>query len=229
MILLPLQHFFKIANLQLQEKLVKFLKYTLAILFVLFSTQLLAEPVAGKDYKLVDPAQPTNSGNKIEVLEFFFYGCTHCYHLHPELSAWEKKMPKDVDLVLIPTIFNQGWEPMAYTYYALEVLGKNHDLHNDLYEAWNVNNIDLSDESKISAFVSKRGVDSKKFSEAYHSFGVQSKVMRSKQLTQAFRISGTPTLIVDGKYLITGLQPADAVKVLGELVAKVRKEHASKH
>ena len=202
----------------------KFLKYTLAILFVLFSTQLLAEPVAGKDYKLVDPAQPTNSGNKIEVLEFFFYGCSHCYHLHPELSAWEKKMPKDVDLVLVPTIFNISWEPMAYTYYALEALGKNHELHNDLYEAWNVKNIMLTEESNIAAFVSSHGVDSKKFSEAYHSFGVNSKVMRSKQLTQAFRISGTPTLVVDGKYLITGLQPAEAIKVLGELVEKARKE-----
>jgi thiol:disulfide interchange protein DsbA len=203
---------------------VKFLKYALAILFVLFSTQLLAEPVAGKDYKLVEPAQPTSSGNKIEVLEFFFYGCSHCFHLHPELTAWEKKMPKDVDLVLVPTIFNASWEPMAYTYYALEVLGKNHDLHNDLYEAWNVKNIDLSDESKITAFVTKRGVDGKKFSEAYHSFGMQSKIMRSKQLAQTFRISGTPTVIVDGKYLITGLQPAETIRVMAELVEKARKE-----
>lgn len=207
----------------------KFLKHALAILFVLFSTQVFAAPAAGTDYKLIEPAQPTSSGNKVEVLEFFFYGCSHCYHLHPELSAWEKKMPKDVNLVLVPTIFNSNWEPMAYTYYALEVLGKNHELHNALYDAWNVNNIDLSDESKISAFVAKHGVDSKKFSEAYHSFGVQSKVMRSKQLTQTYAIRGTPTLIVDGKYLITGLQPGESIKVLAELVEKARKERASKH
>ena len=206
----------------------KFLKHALVIFAFIFSTQLSAASVEGADYKLIDPAQPTSSGNKVEVLEFFFYGCSHCFHLHPELSAWEKKIPKDVDLVLVPTIFNPGWEPMAYTYYALEVLGKNHELHNALYDAWNVNNINLSDESKIAAFVAKHGVDSKKFSEAYHSFGVQSKIMRSKQLTQTYVIRGTPTIIVDGKYMITGLQPGETIKVLAELVDKARKERAGK-
>lgn len=205
----------------------KFLKNILLVFVVLFSAQVYSEPVAGKDYKVLGTAQPTQSGNKVEVLEFFFYGCSHCFHLHPELTAWEKKMPKDVDLVLVPTIFNTSWEPMAYTYYALEVLGQNHKLHNDLYDAWNVKNTDLSDESKITAFVSKYGVDSKKFSDAYHSFGVQSKVMRSKQITQSYRISGTPTIIVDGRYLITGLQPAAAIQVMDELVDKVRKERAA--
>jgi len=207
---------------------VKFIKSLLAAFVILLSTQTLAEPVMGKDYKLIEPAQSTSSGSKIEVLEFFFYGCSHCFHQHPELSAWEKTMPKDVELVLVPTIFNANWEPMAYTYYALEALGQLHKLHNDLYEAWNVNNIDLSDERRIVEFVAKRGVDSRKFSDAYHSFGVQSKVMRSKQLTQSYKIRGTPTTIVDGKYLITGLQPADTIKVMDELIEKARKERASK-
>jgi len=205
---------------------VKFLKHAVAILFVLFSTQVMADLVEGKDYKLISNPQASNSGNKIEVLEFFFYGCSHCFHLHPELTAWEKKMPKDVALTFVPTIFNSNWEPMAYTYYALEVLGKNHDLHNDLYDAWNVKNTDLSDESKITPFVVQRGVDGKKFGEAYHSFGVQSKIMRSKQLTQTYNIRGTPTLIVDGKYAITGLQPADSIRVLSALIDKARKERS---
>lgn len=205
----------------------KFIKNILAISIILFSAQVFAEPVAGKDYRLVNPAQATNTGNKIEVLEFFFYGCSHCFHLHPDLTSWERRKASDVELVLIPTVFNPGWEPMAYTYYALEALGKNNELHHDLFEAWNVKNIDLSDENKIGNFVAQHGVDRKKFSEAYHSFGVGSKVMRSKQLTQTYRISGTPTLIVDGKYLITGLQPADAIRVLSELVEKVRKERGT--
>ena len=206
----------------------KFFKHALIIVFILFSSQALAEPVAGKDYKLVDPPQPTSSGNKIEVLEFFFYGCSHCFQLHPELTSWERKMPKDVSLVLVPTVFNPSWEPIAYTYYALEALGQNHNLHHDIYEAWNLKNMALTNETDIVAFVAKHGVDSKKFSEAYRSFGVGSKIMRSKQLTQAYRISGTPTLIVDGKYKITGLQPAAAIQVLNALVEKARKERASK-
>jgi thiol:disulfide interchange protein DsbA len=206
----------------------KFFKYVLLIMAVVFSAQVQAELTEGQEYKLVEPAQPTSTGNKIEVLEFFFYGCSHCFHLHPELSSWERKMPKDVELVLVPTVFNPTWEPMAYTYYALEAMGKKHDLHHDLYDAWNVKNIDLSDEAKISEFVSKFGVNKTKFSDAYHSFGVQSKVTRSKQLTQTYNIRGTPTLIVDGKYLITGLQPADAITVLNAVIAKARAERASK-
>lgn len=205
----------------------KLLKKVLIVAALFFSIQALAEPVAGKDYKIIDPAQSTH-GNKIEVLEFFFYGCSHCFDLHPHLTSWERKIPKDVELVYVPTIFNAAWEPMAYTYYALEVLGKNHELHHDLYEAWNVKNITLTDEKEISNFLANFGIDKKKFSEAYHSFGVQSKVTRSKQITQTFNIRGTPTLIVDGKYLITGLQPAAAVKVMSELIEKVRKERALK-
>lgn len=205
----------------------KFIRNLLAVFFILASAQTLAEPLMGTDYKLIEPAQATRSGNKIEVLEFFFYGCSHCFHLHPDLTAWERKMPKDVELVLVPTIFNANWEPMAYTYYALEVMGQQLKLHDDLYEAWNVKNIDLSDESKISAFVAQRGVDSKKFSEAYHSFSVQSKVMRSKQLTQSYNIRGTPTIIVDGRYLITGLQPAAAIQVMSALIDKARKERGA--
>lgn len=205
----------------------KFIKNLLAVFFILASAQTLAEPLMGTDYKLIEPAQATRSGNKIEVLEFFFYGCSHCFHLHPDLTAWERKMPKDVELVLVPTIFNATWEPMAYSYYALEVMGQQLKLHDDLYEAWNVKNIDLSDESKIAAFVAQRGVDSKKFSEAYHSFSVQSKVMRSKQLTQSYNIRGTPTIIVDGKYLITGLQPAAAIQVMSALIDKARRERGA--
>ena len=105
----------------------------------------------GKDYKLLNPPQPA-SGNKIEVLEFFFYGCSHCFHLHPQMSAWEKTMPKDVELIYVPTIFRDSWEPMARTFYALEALGQLQQLHDALFKAWNVDNNDLSDEARILRF-----------------------------------------------------------------------------
>lgn len=208
----------------------KSIKQLLALLVFLFSSQVYAASGMGSEYRQIEPAQPTHSGNKIEVLEFFFYGCSHCFHLHSKLSAWEKKMPKDVELVFVPTVFNPAWEPMAYTFYALELMGKQKKLHDDLYNAWNVNNTPLTDLSEISAFVGQRGVDSKAFSDNYQSFSVQSKVLRSKQLQQEYNIRGTPTLIVDGKYLITGLLPDDAIRVLGELIDRARKErHAGKH
>lgn len=202
----------------------KFVKLAIAALFILISSQIQAAPVAGKEYRVMDFPQPVSTGKKIEVLEFFFYGCSHCFHLHPYLSDWAKKMPKDVEIVYVPTIFNTSWEPMAYTYYALQTLGKGHDLHNALYEAWNVKNIDLSDEGRISSFVASQGVDAKQFDAAYRSFGVQSMVMRSKQLQETYNVRGTPTLVVDGKYVINSLPPDGIIRVLDELIVKARKE-----
>lgn len=176
----------------------------------------------GKDYKLLNPAQPAST-EKIEVLEFFFYGCSHCFHLHPYMSKWEKAMPKDVELTYVPTIFRDSWESMARTYYALELLGQVHQLHDALYQAWNVDQTDLNDDARILDFVATRGVDRAKFSAAYNSFSMQSKMARAKQMIRSYSISGTPSLVVDGKYLITGLQPADTIRVLDEVIAMVRK------
>ena len=208
----------------------KFIKQIFVVLALLCVNQVFAEqPELGKDYKVLSTVQPTRAGNKIEVLEFFFYGCSHCFKMHPALTAWEKKMAKDVELVYVPTIFNNAWEPMARTYYALELLGQQKRLHDDLFNAWNVNNIDLSDEAKITEFVGQRGIDRKKFSDAYNSFAMQSKVTRSKQLAQIYGIRGTPSLTVDGKYLISGLGPEESIKVLNALIDKARKERAGKH
>ena len=85
----------------------KLIKQMLAITFFLFSTQVLADVEAGSDYKELSPSQPVHSGEKIEVLEFFFYGCSHCFNLHPHITAWEKKMPKDVTMQYVPVIFRE--------------------------------------------------------------------------------------------------------------------------
>ena len=207
----------------------KFIKQFFVILALLCVNQVFAEPEAGKDYKVLNTAQSARAGGKIEVLEFFFYGCSHCFKMHPVLTEWEKKIPKDVELVYVPTIFNNAWEPMAFTYYSLELLGQQKRLHDELFNACHVNNIDLSDEAKISEFVGQHGVDRKKFGETYNSFAIQSKVTRSKQLAQIYGIRGTPSLIVDGKYLITGLGPDESIKVLNYLIDKARKGRPGKH
>lgn len=202
----------------------KLLKHIIAALLFLFATQVWADVEAGRDYKELSPAQPTHSGEKVEVLEFFFYGCTHCFHLHPQLSAWEKKMPKDVALQYVPVIFRDSWEGMARTFYALDALGQQRRLHDDLFDAWNVKNIELGDEAQITNFVAQHGVDKAKFSAAYNSFTMSSKVARSNQMVRDYGIRGTPTIVVDGKYVITGLEPAETIKVLDAVVAKARKE-----
>jgi thiol:disulfide interchange protein DsbA len=193
-----------------------------AVLFI--SGTALAEAELGRDYNLLNPPQPTST-KKIEVLEFFFYGCSHCFHLHPLLSGWEKTMPKDVELVFVPTVFRDSWEPMANTYYALESMGKQQQLHDALYRAWNEQNMALVDEDTIADFVAKHGVDRAKFTAAYNSFAVQSKVTRAKQMIRSYGINGTPTLVVEGKYVIEGLQPEDTIRALKDVIAKARKEH----
>jgi thiol:disulfide interchange protein DsbA len=193
-----------------------------AVLFI--SGTALAEAELGRDYNLLNPPQPTST-KKIEVLEFFFYGCSHCFHLHPLLSGWEKTMPKDVELVFVPTVFRDSWEPMANTYYALESMGKQQQLHDALYRAWNEQNMALVDEDTIADFVAKHGVDRAKFIAAYNSFAVQSKVTRAKQMIRSYRIDGTPTLVVEGKYVIEGLQPEDTIRALKDVIVKARKEH----
>ncbi|HTN93958.1 MAG TPA: thiol:disulfide interchange protein DsbA/DsbL [Gallionella sp.] len=195
-----------------------------AALFI--SGTALAEAQLGRDYNLLNPPQPTSTKN-IEVLEFFFYGCSHCYHLHPLLSEWEKAKPKDVELIFVPTVFRDSWESMANTFYALESMGKQQQLDDALYRAWNEENLALTDEDKAADFVAKHGVDRAKFVAAYNSFAMQSKVMRAKQMIRSYRVDGTPTLIVDGKYVIEGLQPQDTIRALKEVIVMARKDHRS--
>ncbi len=206
----------------------KFIKRMFAVLALLCATQVFAQSESSKGYTLLSPPQPTHSGSKIEVLEFFFYGCSHCFKLNPYMDAWEKKIPKDAELTYVPAIFNPGWESMAYTYYALEVMGQRKQLHDALFNAWN-SNMNLSDEASVVDFVSKHGVDGKKFQDTYNSFAVQSDVMRAKQMDQIYGIRGTPPVVVDGKYFISGLEPGEIMKVLDKVLAMARKERAGKH
>lgn len=200
----------------------------LIVAFALMVSSAAFSAVQGKDYTLLNPQQPAGA-KKIEVLEFFFYECSHCYHLHPELAAWEKTMPSDVELSFVPTIFRDSTEPLARTYYALEGMGKIKQTDDLIYQAIHVKQANLYDLDSISALVASGGVDKAKFASAYNSFTVNSKVVRAKQMIRSYGIDGTPSLVVDGKYKITGLQPADTIRVLNEVIAMARKERSKKH
>ncbi len=199
------------------------IKGFILIAVMLFGGAASAAVVEGRDYTVLSSPQAT-SGKNIEVLEFFFYGCSHCYNLHPYLVDWKKQMPNDVELTYVPTIFRESMEPMARTFYALESLGKLDKLHESMYRAWNVDDIQLFEEDKIANFVSPQGVDRSKFLAMYNSFSMQSSVSRARQMTRSYMIQGTPTLIVAGKYSISGLQPADTIRVLKEVIDIARKE-----
>jgi protein dithiol oxidoreductase (disulfide-forming) len=186
-----------------------------------------AEIVEGRDYTVLPQPRPTENGGNIEVFEFFWYGCPHCYDLHPHIKAWLKTKPGDVSFHYVPVIFRPSWIPGVRTFYALEALGVRGQLHDKVYEAIHARNIDLTREEVLFDWIARQGVDRQRFVEAYNSFAVQSQVSRATQIAQDYKLSGVPAIVVDGKYLTSGRMggtPQDTIKIMMELIEKARNE-----
>ncbi len=161
-----------------------------------------AQPlVPGKDYRVLQPAQPVDNPKRIEVIEFFWYGCPHCYDMQPALKAWLKKKPADIEVRRVPAVFRESWIPHTRLFYTLEAMGQLDRLHDEVFKAIHEQKTDLGDLARMQAWVAKRGVDPKQFGEVYGSFGVDSRVQRSIQMSKAYQLSGTPSLVVQGRYL----------------------------
>lgn len=187
---------------------------------------------AGKDYLEVSPRQSTSVKNgQIEVLEFFWYRCPHCFDLEPTLDAWAKKLPKEVVLKRVPGILNPGWAPLARAFYALEAIGMQEKLHADVFHAIHAQGMDLNPPDTFLDWAVTKGVDRKKLADAYNSFAVNAKVMRAQQMTRDYKLNGVPALVVNGKYLtsayLTGSEP-DLFRTLDELIAMERKAGSRK-
>jgi len=161
-----------------------------------------AAPVNGSDYRTLDRAQPTNSGKKVEVREFFWYDCPHCNAFEPALEAWVKKEGGKIDFKRVPVAFRDSFIPQQKLYYALEVMGKVDDMQEKIFHAIHVDHQQLETDSQIFAFMSKQpGIDAKKFEAAYNSFGVQTKVRQAAEMQSDYQIDGVPTLAIAGRYL----------------------------
>ena len=213
-------------------KLTKFISMTL-LCTGLFLTSLFAqaEPQLSKEFALVNPPQAVETGKKIEVLEIFWYGCPHCSDLEAPLSAWVKKLPGDVTFRRMPAIFRDNWAPMAKAYYTFEALNEVEKLHSALFHAIHTQGLDPTNETTLFDWVVKQGVDKKKFTDTYLSFAIQSKVLRAKQLTREYGITGVPSLIIDGKYVTSSSMTGGhqgLFTTVDFLIAKARKERAGK-
>ena len=148
------------------------------------------------------PQLPVESGSKIEVAEFFWYGCIHCYNLETSIEAWLKRIPPDVYFRRIPAVFNNRMALDAAIYYALESMGLVEKLHKPLFDAIHKGGL-KTEGAGLTEWIAKQGVDTAKFSDAMKSFGVQSKVRRAAQHTVAAKIDGTPAMLVHGRYSIS--------------------------
>jgi thiol:disulfide interchange protein DsbA len=180
---------------------------------------------AGKDYLVLTPAQPTDAKGKVEVLEFFAYTCPHCFELEPDLAAWSKTLPKDVVLKRVPAVFSEKWEPMARVFYTLEALGVLDKLHVDVFEALHVKGQNLATPEAFISWAATQGLDRKRVQDIYQSFGVSMKVARAKQMSQGYKLSGVPALVVNGKYLTSGSMTGSHAKTLqaaSELISMER-------
>ena len=196
-----------------------------------------AQLTAGRDYVPVQPPQPTDSGGKIEVLEFFWYGCPHCNNLQPSLQAWLKRKPADVELKHVPAVFQDSWVPLTRAYYTIEAMGLVDKLHQEMFATLHRQRVQLRDANAIFDWAAAKGVDRKKFADTYNSFGVNGRTQRSVELTRKFDIPGTPALVIDGKYLTAPSMTLKAdrtvdydrfFQVVDGLIAEARKSKKGK-
>ncbi len=190
-----------------------------------------AELKVGRDYKPLATPQAVETGAKVEVIEFFWYGCSHCFDLEPFLNKWIAKLPGDVEFRRIPAIPSERWLPNARTFYTLEALNLLDRLHGEVFDAIHIDRVNFNDEKIQLEWMEKKGVDKRKFAEAWKSFSVQGKTKRAVQLSQAYGVNSVPTLVVDGKYMtavsMTG-SPEGLMKALDELIVKARAERGAK-
>jgi len=205
--------------------------------FALATGPAIGQVTADKDYRLVKPPQPVASGAKIEVLEFFWYGCPHCNNLQTPLRAWLKRKPADVDFKRVPAVFQDSWVPLTKAYFTIEAMGLVDKLHHPVFAAIHEQKVRLQDQKVLFDWMEKHGVDRQKFADTYNSFAVQSRAQRAKDMTANYDIPGTPAIVVDGKYLTAPsliLNPDHSVnydryfRVLDEVIALARKTRGGK-
>ena len=162
-------------------------------------------PREGTDYLLLDkPAPVEAAAGKIEVVEFFWYSCSHCNNFEPMLDAWSKKVPKDVVLRRTPVSFRPDFEPQQRLYYVIESMGMVDQLHKKVFNAIHVEKQSLNTAELIAAWAEKQGVNKAKFTEAYNSFPVVTKVRKATQLQESYKVDGVPALGVAGRYFTSG-------------------------
>ncbi|MEO7761644.1 MAG: thiol:disulfide interchange protein DsbA/DsbL [Casimicrobiaceae bacterium] len=182
----------------------------------------------GKDYRRLAKPQATETGKKIEVIEFFSFSCPHCKDMEPFLSEWIKKLPADVQVRRIPAQFSPPWVGTAKVWYTLEGLNEE-KLAPAAFNAIHGQNVRLDQDKPFFDWSATQGLDRKKVEDMYNSFAVNGKVARAKTLVQNYGVQSVPTFVVDGKYTTetgTPKQHADIPALLDKLIDKARAEHA---
>lgn len=185
------------------------------------------ELVEGKQYVRVKNPPPIEKGSKIEVLEFFSYGCPHCADLEPEIQSWAKTIPSDVSFVRIPVVFQERWVALAKIFYTLEALGVEPKYSIEVFTAMHKGGVNMTSDKVFFDWAAAKGLDRKKVEDVYNSFAISGKLNRAKSEAQKFNIQSVPTVIVDGKFLTAPDKAGSHAAMpptINALIAKARAE-----
>lgn len=204
---------------------------TFVILFSFSGASFAADLQAGREFKPISPPLATPK-DKIEVVEFFSYGCNHCSDFHPIISKWAANLPKDVSFRRIPVSFGRAeWARLSKIYYSLEATGDLAKLDTAVFLAIHEQRVPFKTDEAVFSWVASKGADAKKFAEAFNGFSMASKVQRADQDATAAKISGVPSLAVDGKYLVNNEAASsydDLLRITDAVIAKARQERKGK-
>ena len=182
------------------------------------------------DYRLIPP-QPVETGDRIEVIDFFWYGCPHCNELQPALEDWAKRKPADVTLRRVPVILRDSWAPHARIYYTLELLGEIERLHPKVYHGYHVEELHMSRPEVMEQWAVRNGIERRRWLDAYYSPEVDARVARAFQATKRYDVQGTPSVVVDGLYLTSSSMTPGVravVPVIEDLIRLARQKRGEK-
>lgn len=193
-----------------------------AALFAFSGSAMAAQFVAGKDYTVLPTPVAVEKPGKIEVREFFWYGCPHCFKLEPHMQAWLKQMPKDVRFVRTPAAMNPLWEQGARAYYVSEALGVRQKTHLTLFHEIHANGQNILEQAAFAKFFTQFGIPESKFNSTYKSFPITSKIAQAQDLAKRYQLTGVPAVTVNGKYVIQG-EDQKVTQVLNYLIEQERK------
>jgi thiol:disulfide interchange protein DsbA len=186
-----------------------------------------AQLVEGKNYTRLKSPVPVETGQKIEVIEFFSYGCPHCAELEPHIDAWLAKLPPDVQFRRVPVFFQERWINLGKIYYTLEAMGAEQKLSADVFKGIHGQNLSLWNDKSFFDWAASKGLDRKKVEDIFGSFAIDGKVKRARQVAQNYNIQSVPTIIVDGKFVTASDRVGNHAQIpaaINELVAKARTE-----
>jgi len=181
----------------------------------------------GVHYQRIEPTVPTTTGDKIEVVELFWYGCPHCYDFDPYIKRWLMRKPANVEFIHIPAVFNKLWELHAQAFYTAKALGISGKIHDALFDAMHQGGRKFPTPASLQQFFAENGVSKEDFYKAFNSFTVKSQVKRAIQLTKRYGIDGVPALIVNGKYRVNSRNVRTYSEMLKVVDYLVRKEMAA--